>query len=77
MRPASILVRSRMSLISDSRSLPAEWIVRANSTSRSVSDPSSFSASSRLRISIEFSGVRSSCDMLARNSDLYLEDSAS
>ena len=35
-----------MSLISDSRSLPAEWIVRANSTSRSDSEPSSFSASS-------------------------------
>src|SRR5271156_6664876 len=29
------------------------------------------------RIKIELSGVRSSCDMLARNSDLYLEVSAS
>ena len=75
--PASTLDRSRMSLISDSRSLPAEWIVSANSTCWSVRLPSSFSASSRERISSEFSGVRSSCDMFARNSDLYFEDSAS
>ena len=38
MRPASTLDRSRMSLISDSRSLPAEPMVRANSTSRSDSE---------------------------------------
>jgi len=75
--PASTFDRSRMSLMRERRSLPAEWIVRANSTSRSASPPSSLSASSRDRISIEFSGVRSSWDMFARNSDLYFEDSAS
>ena len=39
--------------------------------------PGAFSASCWLRIRIELSGVRSSCDMLARNSDLYFEVSAS
>ena len=52
-------------------------MVCANSTSRPPRLRPSFSASIRLRISIEFSGVRSSCDMLARNSDLYFEESAS
>ena len=36
-----------------------------------------FSASCRDRMSMLLSGVRSSCDMLARNSDLYFEVSAS
>ena len=36
-----------------------------------------FSASCWLRMRMELSGVRSSCDMLARNSDLYFEVSAS
>ena len=39
--------------------------------------PFGFSASCWPRIRMLFSGVRSSCDMLARNSDLYLEVSAS
>ena len=39
--------------------------------------PAAFSASCWLRIRIEFSGVRNSWDMLARNSDLYFEVSAS
>jgi len=34
-------------------------------------------ASCRERINMLLSGVRSSCDMLARNSDLYLEVKAS
>ena len=65
-----------MSLINNNRSFPAEWIVLANSTSRSVSDCSSFSANNRDRINIEFNGVRSSCDIFAKNSDLYFDDSA-
>jgi hypothetical protein len=75
--PDSILDRSRMSLISISRSLPDEWIVLANSTCLVVRLPSGFLDSWSDRISSEFSGVRSSCDMLARNSDLYLDVRAS
>ena len=75
--PDSIFDRSRMSLISVSRSLPDEWIVLANSTCLGVRLPSGFFDSWSDRISRLFSGVRSSCDMLARNSDLYLEVSAS
>ncbi len=68
--PASTLERSRMSVISWSRSEPAPWIVSANSTCRGVRLPSALSASSLARISSEFSGERSSYDMLPRNSDL-------
>ena len=68
--PASTLERSRMSLIRSSRSEPAVWIVRANSICRSVRLPSGLSPSSFARMRRELSGVRSSCDMLARNSDL-------
>ena len=75
--PDSIFDRSRMSLISVSRSVPEEWMFRANSTCLAVRLPSAFSASCWPRMRIELSGVRSSCDMLARNSDLYLEVSAS
>ena len=75
--PASTLERSRMSLISPSSSDPALWIVVANSVCFSVRLPSGLSASSFARIRSELSGVRSSCDMFARNSDLYLEESAS
>ena len=75
--PDSIFDRSRMSLIRLSRSVPAPWMVRANSTWRGVRLPSGLSPSCWPRIRIEFSGVRSSCDMLARNSDLYFEVSAS
>ena len=75
--PASTLDRSRMSLISASRSEPALWIVDAASTCFAVRLPTSFDASTFDRISSELSGVRSSCDMFARNSDLYFELSAS
>ena len=75
--PDSILDRSRMSLISPRRSTPASWMSAANSTCLSVRLPWVFSASSFERISRLFSGVRSSWLMLARNSDLYLEVSAS
>ena len=66
-----------MSLISASRSEPALWIVAAESTCFSVRLPFSLAASTFERISSELSGVRSSCDMFARNSLLYFEDSAS
>ncbi len=69
--PASIFERSRMSLISASRSLPADEIVSANSTCSGVRLPSLLSASSLARMSEELSGVRSSWLMLARNSFLY------
>ena len=59
------------------RSEPAELIVRANSTCLSLRLPCWLSARSLDRISSELSGVRSSWLMLARNSDLYLEVSAS
>ena len=57
-----------MSEISVSRSVPAWWIVRANSTCWSVRFWAGLSESSLDRISSEFSGVRSSWLMLARNS---------
>ncbi len=66
-----------MSLISSSKSLPAPWMVAARSTCLGVNVPSLFSARIFDRINRLLSGVRSSCDMLARNSDLYLELSAS
>ncbi len=62
-----------MSSISWSRSLPEEWIVRANSTCLGLRLPSRLSASSFARISRLFNGVRSSCDMFAMNSDLYFD----
>ena len=52
-------------------------MVSANCTCFVVRFSSPFSASCRERISMLLSGVRSSCDMLARNSDLYLEVSDS
>ena len=75
--PDSIFDRSRMSLMRLSRSEPAELIVRANSTCFSLRLPCGLSTSSLDRISSELSGVRSSWLMLARNSDLYFEVSAS
>ena len=59
------------------RSLPAEWIVFANSVSFSVRFPSGFRESWSDRIRRLFSGVRSSWDMFARNSDLYFDVRAS
>ena len=68
--PDSILARSRISLMSASRSVPAWLTVCAYCTCFSVKLPSWLSASWRERISKLFNGVRSSCDMLARNCDL-------
>ena len=75
--PDSIFERSRMSLMSMSRSLPDEWIVRANSTCLPVRFPSLLPESWSERMSRLLSGVRSSWDMFARNSDLYFEVRAS
>ena len=68
--PASIFERSRMSLMSVSRSLPAPEIVCAYLTCSSLRLPCGLSASSLARMSVELSGVRSSWLMLARNSVL-------
>ena len=67
--PDSIFARSSRSLISESRSMPDAWMVCANCTSLAVRLPPALSASRRARISRLLSGVRSSCDMLARNCD--------
>ena len=72
MRPASILDRSRMSLISDSRWRPEEWMSFRYSSCLSFTSPNICSLSTSEKPMIAFSGVRSSCDMLARNSDLCL-----
>ena len=71
--PDSILLRSRMSLMRASRSVPEEWMVSAYFTCFWVRVPSVFSASICARMSRLLSGVRSSWLMLARNSLLYLE----
>ncbi len=70
--PASTLDKSRISLMRVSKSEPALWIVLAYSTCLSVKLPFLLSANSCARISRLFKGVRSSWDILARNSDLYL-----
>ena len=70
--PASIFERSSISSISDSKPLPELCITFANSTWSAERLVSLFSASRRLNSNMEFNGVRNSCDILARNSDLYL-----
>ncbi len=60
-----------MSLISASRSLPADEMVCANLTCSAVRLPSLLSAKSLAKINEELSGVRSSWLMLAKNSLLY------
>ncbi|MNQ90313.1 hypothetical protein D3C85_1056490 [compost metagenome] len=70
MRPASTLARSRTSLISCRRSLPARWTMSAWRVCFSVRLPTMFCRNWSLRMRMLFSGVRSSWDMLARNSDL-------
>ncbi len=64
-----------MSLISWSRSEPAEWMICAYSTCLGERLREGFWASNWARISRLLSGVRSSWLMLARNSDLYFEAS--
>src|SRR5580704_10232901 len=71
--PASTLERSRISLIRVKRSWPVEWTVEAYLIWSAVRLLSLFSDKALERISKLFKGVRSSWDMLARNSDLYLD----
>ena len=71
--PASTFDRSRISFISWRRSFPEACTVYANFTCSMVRLPSRLSARVFERMSRLLSGVRSSCDMFARNSDLYLE----
>ena len=73
----STLARSRMSLSSLSRSPPDERMTWAYCTWRSVRLPSGLSSSCSASTSRLLSGVRSSCDMLAMNSDLYFEETDS
>jgi hypothetical protein len=74
--PDSTLARSRMLLRSPSRSLPEVRMTLAYSTCVSVMFLSGFSSSCWARINRLFSGVRSSCDMFAMNSDLYFDETA-
>src|SRR5262245_8269524 len=69
-RPASILERSRMSLMRDSRCWPEAWMSFRYSACLSLSSPNSRSFSTSEKPMTALSGVRSSWDMLARNSDL-------
>jgi len=74
--PDSIFDRSRMSEMRfKSRCRRRGWCGEIDLLCRQVGV--GLSASCWPRIRIEFKGVRSSCDMLARNSDLYFEVSAS
>ena len=72
MRPASILERSRMSLMSESRCRPDSWMSFRYSACFSLISPNMRSVSTSEKPMIALSGVLSSCDMLARNSDLWL-----
>ena len=67
-RPASILDRSRMSLMRDSRCRPDSRMSARYSACLSLISPNIRSASTSEKPMIALSGVRSSCDMLARNS---------
>ena len=75
--PDSTFARSRMSSSSRSRSVPEEWMTLAYWTCVSVRFSSWLPASSPARMSRLLSGVRSSCDMFEKNSDLYFEVIAS
>ncbi len=68
--PASILERSRMSLIRLSRCFPLVKMSFRYSSCFSLISPNIFSSSTSEKPMMEFNGVRSSCDMLARNCDL-------
>ena len=67
-RPDSIFARSRMSLIKASKCLPLASTSWTNLTCSGESDSWPSSRRSSEKPMIAFSGVRSSCDMLARNS---------
>ena len=69
-RPASTLDRSRISLMRDNRWRPDVRISSVYSACFSFSSPNSLSPRTSEKPMIALSGVRSSWDMLARNSDL-------
>ena len=71
-RPASTFDRSRMSLMSASRCRPDSWMSLTYSACLSLMSPNIRSPSTSENPMMAFSGVRSSCDMLARNSLLCL-----
>ena len=58
--------------MSESRCLPDSWMSLRYSACFSLSSPNSLSFSASEKPMIALSGVRSSCDMLARKSDLCL-----
>ena len=68
--PASTLDRSRISFSSSSRCLPEFQMSWTYSSWRSLSSPNSRSSRTSEKPMTALSGVRSSWDMLARNSDL-------
>ena len=68
--PASTLDRSRISLSSSSRWRPEFQMSRRYSSWRSLISPNMRSSSTSEKPITAFNGVRSSWDMLARNSDL-------
>jgi hypothetical protein len=70
MRPASIFDRSRMSLISPSRCRPLRSTASRNSRCSSGTSPAPPLRMRSEKPMIALSGVRSSCDMFARNSPL-------
>ena len=69
--PASTLDRSRMSLSSSRRCRPEVQMSRRYSSWRSLRSPNMRSRSTSEKPITALSGVRSSCDMFARNSDLW------
>src|SRR6266550_4954565 len=69
-RPASTLERSRISLMRDKRWRPEERMSSVYSACFSFRSPNSLSPKTSEKPMMALSGVRSSCDMLARNSDL-------
>ena len=75
--PDSTLARSRMSLSSGAGRCRTSGSRCAYCTCASVRFPSGLSCSCSARTSRLLSGVRSSCDMFEKNSDLYFEETAS
>ena len=74
--PASIFERSKISSINCNKPFPLFWITSAYCTWSAVKFSSWFSAINLLSNKIEFKGVRNSCDIFAKNSDLYFVDCA-
>ena len=60
-----------MSLMSESRWRPEDWMSSTYPACFAFSSPNMRARSTSEKPMMAFSGVRSSCDMLARNSDLW------